>query len=351
MKVLLYSRWPVEMTGGIERFVARLRDALRARGHVCDVASAPELPYTPSSSVAEVAQVMATHWEQHKNVYDVALFNGAYGYKARGGRTVNVFHGTSRGQVLADWPLHRLVSNIAEFILAGIQGRAARRHCPVAISRSTSRELFWLHGVRGARVIQAAVEVEHYKAGAQQPARKELGLPPNARIYLYASRVEPRKCPWFAAEWAKALTPQEHLLLATDKPLDVTGQVTSLLNVPRETMPLLYQAADALLMPSYYEGCPAVVAEAMSCECLVVASPVGHGPDIMQADPLLAECFEPRRNAQAFLDRARRLLDDSLLADDLRRRGQQYVLQNNTLDKMGAQYEALFEEILQRSVS
>ncbi len=114
-------------------------------------------------------------------------------------------------------------------------------------------------------------------------------------------------------------------------------------------MPLLYQAADAFLMPSYYEGCSYAVIEAMSCECLLVASPVGHAPDVMKAAPLLAECFERRRTAAAFLARARRLLDDAPLAARLRAHGRRYALEYNTLDRMAAEYEALFEEILQKS--
>jgi glycosyltransferase involved in cell wall biosynthesis len=349
MKVLLYSRWPVEFTGGVERFVASLRDALLAHGHVCDVVCPPELAYPPSASVAEVAEAMATHWEQHKSVYDVALFNGEYGYKARGGRTVNVFHGTSRGQLVADWRLRHWCSALAEFVFVGrTQGRAGRRHFPVAVSRSAASQLFWLYGIPGARVIQNAVDTERYAPGDRVSARRQLGLPLEPRIYLYASRVEGRKCPWFVSDWAHSLTPAEHLLVATDKPLDVSGQVTSLLNVPRETMPLLYQAADAFLMPSYFEGCAYTVVEAMSCGCLLVASPVGHAPDIVASDPALANCFERRRNAAAFLARVRRLLDDAPLADDLRARERHYALQNNALDKMGQQYESLFQEIARR---
>ena len=238
---------------------------------------------------------------------------------------------------------------MAEFILAGIQGRAGRRNCPVAVSRSAGRQLFWLYGVPKAQVIQNAVDTDSFAPGDRQSARKQLGLPPEARVYLYASRVEPNKCPWFVSSWAAALRPGEHLVAATDKLLDVAGPVTSLLNVPRETMPLLYQAADAFLMPSYYEGCAYAVIEAMSCGCLLVASPVGHAPDIIRSDPVLAACFEPQREAPAFLNRARRLLDKPALADALRQHERQYVLENNTYDKAASRYEAVFAQLLQRA--
>ncbi len=350
LRIVLYTPRSPEATGGVERFVASLRDALRARGHVCDVVCGADLGCGQDARASEVAQAMAAHWMQHEHVYDAALFNGECGCKAGGGRTVNVFHGTTRGRILGDWPLRRMPANVAEFVLTGrLQAAAARRHQPVAVSQSTRRQLFWLYGVAGARVIQNAVDVDRFSPGDQQAARKELGLPLNSRVFLYASRLEIGKCPWFVAEWGKALTATEHLLLATDKEIDVAGAATSLRNVPRETMPLLYRAADAFLMPSYYEGCSYVVIEAMSCGCLLVASPVGHARDIIRADPLLAACFEPHRTAQAFLDRARRLLADASLAARLRAHERRYVLENNTLDKMGERYEALFEEIVEKS--
>jgi len=96
--------------------------------------------------------------------------------RPEGGRIVNVFHGTTRGRVLADRRSRRFLANVAEFVFTGrMQARAARRHWPVAVSRSAGRQLFWLYGVSGARVIQNAVDVSRFSAGDRQAARQELG--------------------------------------------------------------------------------------------------------------------------------------------------------------------------------
>jgi glycosyltransferase involved in cell wall biosynthesis len=351
VKVILYSRWPCEMPGGVERFAASLRDALRARGHVCDAISATDLGCAPETPHADVARAIAEHWQQHKSRYDIALFNkGEYAYKAHGGRTVAVFHGNARGQILATLGLLPLKSSLRSFVVGGhLQWLGGWKHARVSVSRSTSRNLTWLYGLRGTRVILNGVDTAHFAPGDKLAAREILGLPREARIYLYAARVEPLKCPWFLPIWAEHLIANEHLLIAVNIPMVVSGPATLLRDVPRERMPLLYRAADVFLMPSYFEGCSYAVIEAMSCGCLMVASPVGHAPDILKGDPVLAACVEPRRDALAFLNRARGLLDNPTLAETLRQHERQFALEHHTLDKMAGQYEALFAEILERA--
>ncbi|MFN5209099.1 MAG: glycosyltransferase family 4 protein [Bacteroidota bacterium] len=46
-------------------------------------------------------------------------------------------------------------------------------------------------------------------------------------------------------------------------------------NQPAERLKYYYSASDVLLLPSFHEGSPNVIKEAMSCNCLVVATDVG----------------------------------------------------------------------------
>jgi glycosyltransferase involved in cell wall biosynthesis len=290
---------------------------------------------------------MADHWTSAKHRYDVAVFNGEYGYKARGGRIVNIFHGTALGYLCATRTLLPIRSLLARGLLSGVpQWLAGLRHTRVAVSDSAAHDLRRFYGLTGISVIPNGVDIELFAAGSKSESRTELGIPPHARVYLYASRVEPGKCPLFLQAWANALLPDEHLLVATDKPVTVTGRLTTMVNVPREQMPRLFRAADVFLMPSYYEGCSYAVIEAMACECMLVASPVGHAQSIIREQPILKECFEPERSATAFLGRARGLLDQSALAAHIRVAGREYVVKHNTLERMGEAYGNLFLRLL-----
>ena len=55
--------------------------------------------------------------------------------------------------------------------------------------------------------------------------------------------------------------------------------------IPPEEIPVWMSAADALVFPSWSEGSPNVVKEAMACELPVVATPVGDTPERLRGIP------------------------------------------------------------------
>jgi glycosyltransferase involved in cell wall biosynthesis len=69
--------------------------------------------------------------------------------------------------------------------------------------------------------------------------------------------------------------------------------------VPEEDLMLLYQAAEALLLLSYYEGFGLPVLEAMACGCPVVASNVTSLPEVTGEAGLLVPPSEPEQAARA----------------------------------------------------
>jgi teichuronic acid biosynthesis glycosyltransferase TuaC len=74
---------------------------------------------------------------------------------------------------------------------------------------------------------------------------------------------------------------------------------------PHEEVPSWMAACDVLVLPSWAEGTPNVVLEALACGRRVVATRVGGTPDLVHS-PELGELVAPRDAAQlaAALDRA-----------------------------------------------
>lgn len=79
--------------------------------------------------------------------------------------------------------------------------------------------------------------------------------------------------------------------------------------VPFEELPLLYNLAEAFVIPSFYEGCPNTLLQAMACGRAVVASSAGGCPDVGGSACAYAD---PRRPEQ-FAERLLELLEDAAL--------------------------------------
>jgi len=96
---------------------------------------------------------------------------------------------------------------------------------------------------------------------------------------------------------------------------DIQGRVSFLGPQPAERVARWLGAADLLCLPSYSEGCPNVVLEALSCGRAVVASRVGGIPDIVDAS--CGILIPPRSASQlteALANALRRSWDEASIA-------------------------------------
>lgn len=86
-----------------------------------------------------------------------------------------------------------------------------------------------------------------------------------------------------------------------------------------------------LVLPSYYEGFPVSIIEAMLRRSAVVASNVGGIPDIIQdgADGILI----PPKDSEAIKNSLEKLISDTNFAMDLGEKGREKVLKNYSIEK------------------
>lgn len=115
----------------------------------------------------------------------------------------------------------------------------------------------------------------------------------------------------------------------------LTAQVRFLGYVPQEDVAALYRGAAALVFPSLFEGFGMPVLEAMACGCPVVCSDSTSLPEIAGDAAVLC----PSRDADSFARAIARVLKESDLRADLRRRGFDratlYSWRKFTLDTVG----------------
>jgi glycosyltransferase involved in cell wall biosynthesis len=126
--------------------------------------------------------------------------------------------------------------------------------------------------------------------------RARLGVPDDCMLVLFVHRVSPRRGSRLLVPLAEELRgrlgvafrlvvvgagPDEAYVAAAAAQSDAAEQVVLLGSRPNHELPELYAAADCLVMPSYDEGFPRVVLEAMACATPVVASLAGGTVDVL----------------------------------------------------------------------
>src|SRR6185369_12588704 len=126
-------------------------------------------------------------------------------------------------------------------------------------------------------------------------ARRQLALPADAEILLYAGALAPAKGVPELVSAATALfaaRPLLHLVLVGEGIYGETARQAAAVSpfadrihfagqVPSSEMAAWMTACDAFCLPSHSEGCPNVVVEAISCGRPVIATNVGGIPELV----------------------------------------------------------------------
>ena len=126
--------------------------------------------------------------------------------------------------------------------------------------------------------------------------------------------------------------------------LGLAGDVTFAGRVPDDDLPALYAGADALLLPSLYEGFGFPVLEAMACGTPVVCADSSSLPEVAGDAALLV----PATDDEALAAAVARILTEPGLADELRRRGAAQAARFRW-EKCAAETVALYREVAEVS--
>jgi colanic acid/amylovoran biosynthesis glycosyltransferase len=128
--------------------------------------------------------------------------------------------------------------------------------------------------------------------------------------------------------------------------LGVAGAVTFVGALGRDEVPGFYAKADAFCLPSFSEGVPIVLMEAMASGLPVVATQIMGVPELVNNGYGL---LVPPARADALAHALSRLMHDPELRRDLGTAGRRKVLADFTLDESVRALENLFREVASAS--
>jgi len=201
-------------------------------------------------------------------------------------------------------------------------------------------------------LIPNGVELPRAPLASRQEVRIEVGLPLDAPVAGAVSRLDPVKGVRFLIQALTRLG-GVHLAIAGDGPeraalealaerLGVAGRVHWL--GQRGDVQRLLLAFDLFVQPSLHEGLPNTVLEAMAAGLPVVATGVGGTPEAVVdgVTGLLVRPGDPEPLARAIS----RLLDDPAARQTMGQAGRERVVQHFTVERMVAQTETLYEQLL-----
>lgn len=206
--------------------------------------------------------------------------------------------------------------------------RVAHRADAVIVKSEEMRRV--IPEVPGVHVIPNGVDLSRFQPQSQAAARAALGWQPGGKVLLFAAnREEPRK------NWPLAQAVERRL---RGRGLDV--RIEYMFGEPQTKIVTAMNAADVLLLPSYHEGSPNAVKEAMALGLPVVASRCGDCAERLQDvhPSAVAELTE-----EAFTEATARVL-----AAGTRSNGRAVIESSLTLEKVAQRVIGIYEGLLAR---
>ncbi len=189
-----------------------------------------------------------------------------------------------------------------------LRGMLPRAERVVAVSRRLGEEAVSL-GVDPARVdlVMDGVNPALFSVDDRQAARRALGLDPERRLLLFVGSVQQEKGVGELLDAFDELAAGDDdisLAIVGDGPMRATcqerarrhqGRLVVAGPRPLEEVARWLAACDVFTLPSWSEGTPNVILEALTCGRRVVATDVGGIPDLI-VDDLLGTLI-PRKDA------------------------------------------------------
>lgn len=131
-------------------------------------------------------------------------------------------------------------------------------------------------------VISCGVNTLQFSPKDKKVIRRELGIPEDSRVVLFAGKLDYMKGMDVLYETARLMSDILFVLVGDGK---FRADLTNCRYIgprPNEEMPKWMNAADVFVLPSRAEGTPVVLLEAMSCGIPVIATAVGGCPDLIK---------------------------------------------------------------------
>jgi len=305
-RILILTGEDPRVPGGVEQFVRELTKGLEERGFSTEVFhrnnSVPSWLRSPKAKVTRYIESNLLGYflakEARKRIdTDVAgvISNGDLGWcapapVAHDAKRIHMYHGTYRGQAEAIRPfISRRGYLYLKWWCSGVLERlGGRKRIVLCNSDQTQEEVSRFFGHDSA-VVWLPLDTAHFRPMNVEQCRRDLGLPRIGPIGLFVGSISPMKNFSMVRALITALPDTRWILAvrgAVPRDIETNSRILLRRDAKREELPLLYNAANFSVCPSYYEPFGYVVAESLACGTPVIAAPGGASRAFLKAPPL-----------------------------------------------------------------
>lgn len=208
-------------------------------------------------------------------------------------------------------------------------------------------------GIVDFRVIPNGVDLKVFHPYSQKKARKELELPLDYKVLLFAANGIRHSIHKDYSALKSTLTKvSSHgmkilcLALGEEAASEYLGEI-EIRFVPYQTdakkVARFFQAADLYIHPAYAETFPNTILEAMACGIPVISNSVGGIPEQIQNG--ITGFLIPRGNIQLMTEKIILILEDDLYRQEMSRNAAEDAVMRFGLDRMIDDYLHLYWEI------
>lgn len=130
--------------------------------------------------------------------------------------------------------------------------------------------------------IASGVDTHTFKPMDKHECRSLFSIDTEKMVFLYIGRYHTWKGIHELIEAAKQLSDELFLFAGTGTLPEHPDNCIDIGAIEPERVPKMMNCADCLILPSYTEGLPNVLMEALSCSIPVIATNVGGCPEVVQ---------------------------------------------------------------------
>lgn len=210
-------------------------------------------------------------------------------------------------------------------------------------------------GAAEVEIVPNGADQRIFSPGDRLQARRDLHLPLDAPVVAFTGRVERWKGVFDLVEAAARLPAPAHLVLCGEgKDREELASTANQRGVPvhmlgavsQEVVARSYAAADVFALPSYREGMPSVISEAMLAGRAVVASDAGGIPEIVRSGR--TGIVHPVGDVDALYAALCRMLGEPEFRRACEAGALAYAQRHLTWDANAAKYDEIYRRVIER---